>query len=139
MKLTKFQPPYRPNGRTTLRHISGRSGVYIIKKNDRILYVGFSATDIYKTLYRHFQSWKDWRQVRVSYHGQDLTAFRVRVIICKPEKAAALERALIIKYQPKDNPDKLQMYLPSKQEEKAFEEYSFTPVSSNEEIEAAPF
>ena len=33
-----------------------RPGVYLIYKKGVLSYVGYSGTDVYKTMYRHFQS-----------------------------------------------------------------------------------
>lgn len=77
----------------------------MIYKDGVLRYVGYSASDIYKTMYRHFQNWPDAKQIRVVY--KQLHDVKVRVIYCTPEQAAKLERALIIKHQPRDNPQKL--------------------------------
>ena len=61
-------------------------------------------------MYRHFQSWDDSRQKRVSYHLQP-GAYSCRVIWCKTaNEAANLEEALIIKLKPSDNTMKLERY-----------------------------
>jgi hypothetical protein len=100
--------PYNSDGSTAF-NIRKKSGVYIIFKNDVIDYIGYSGYDLYKTLYRHFQNWNDHTQVRVSY--KNMKNITVRVIYTKTKSVAEkLERALIIKYQPKSNPNKYTDY-----------------------------
>lgn len=105
MKRTRYSPPYR-NGRTLFPDRK-QPGVYLIRIGGELRYVGHSKTDVYKTLYRHFQTWNDSSRdrERVTYTAaQDP---RVRVIYTGTAKRAVeLERALILKHQPRDNPDK---------------------------------
>lgn len=99
-----------------------RPGTYLIYRSGRLVYVGFSSYNVYKTLYRHFQSWQDPRQVRVTYDKNDPN-IKVRVIYTTAARARKLEKAIIIKYQPKDNPDKYENYLDlNRQESKIIEE-----------------
>ena len=119
MIKTKKKPPYTQDGNTTFNQ-RNKAGVYLIyKKDSGLVYVGHSKTDLYTTLYRHFQSWEDKKQVRISYANDFIfntpkseygKKFSVRVIYCTPSQAVKLERALILKYRPKDNPDKLEQY-----------------------------
>jgi len=110
MKKSKWKPPYNKEGKTNFP-IRKKSGVYLIKKKDlgSIVYVGFSGTDLYKTMYRHFQQWTHPQQPVVTYVNQDRKNFLVRVIYCTPKQAATLEELLIIKYKPYDNPQKLEL------------------------------
>jgi len=115
IKSTSFFPPYDSKGNCNLKS-TGR-GVYLIKKNDAVVYVGQSFTDVKKTLYRHFQMWNDLRTTytkklqnyeRVTYYGQDRTKFKIKVIFCKTiTDTANLEFLLIKKYRPKDNTNKM--------------------------------
>lgn len=105
---TRFAAPYKKNGRTNFPE-QNCPGIYIIKKDGQIRYIGYSASSVYKALYRHFQEWNDQRGERVTY--KRLAGITVRVVYCKSGAyAAKLERALIIKYRPVDNPDKLRGY-----------------------------
>lgn len=109
MKRTRTLPPYRSDGRTTFpkRDVPG---VYLIHKAGQLRYVGFSASSVYKALYRHFQRWNEPRRERVTY--TQLHDVRVRVIYTRTgQQAAQLERALIVKHRPKDNPNKLKEYV----------------------------
>lgn len=105
----------------------GRPGVYVITDRGRPVYVGFSRRDVYKTLYRHFQSWPDRSQIRVTYNRNN-PEIKARIIYTNtPAQAANLERALIIKYEPRDNPQKLLNYTTTPAEERIYETYSHTP------------
>lgn len=62
MKRTRLKPPYNDEGRTNFpaRHVPGCYLIYRDGAWDRQLrYVGMSASDVYKALYRHFQVWND--------------------------------------------------------------------------------
>ena len=105
MKKTKKFKPYTGDKCTLTK--TG-SGVYIIYKNDKPDYVGFSGSDLKKTMYRHFQKWSDPTQERVVY--KQLHNIECRVIFTTAKKAAVLEEAMILKYEPKNNTQKLKMY-----------------------------
>lgn len=103
MKKTRFVHPF-PNELSNIRAFRQRfrPGAYIIKKNNKIKYIGYSGNDVIKTMYRHFYPWTD-QQYRVTYSKNDKD-IKVRVIYTnKPEQAAKLEKALIAKYKPADN------------------------------------
>ena len=130
---------YDNNGRPRFKE-RGRPGCYIITKNGKTLYVGHSKRDIYKTLYRHFQSWNDRTQVRVTYNPND-TAIKVRIIYTNtPAQAATLERALIIKREPRDNPQKLLNYTTTEREETIYEQFTHLPTETIKTFEGeTPF
>jgi len=142
IKKFRFRKPYKKNGRTNFPDASKKSGVYIIKKNDKIIYIGYSNSDLYKTLYRHFQTWNDKQSPeRISYKNQlKNNEFMVRVVYCSPKRAEALEKALILKHRPKDNKLKYNLYYEeSKKSEKEYinsmeQIYEFAPILSS-----APF
>lgn len=142
MKKFKFLPPYKANGRTSFPEAQKRTGVYLIKKNGVLVYIGFSESDLYKTLYRHFQTWNDTDQPnRISYKNQLSRAkFTVRVVFTTKKRAAALEKALILKHNPKDNKLKYKAYIKEATEtEKNYinsvaQIYDFAPV-----LNEAPF
>lgn len=89
---------------------SGQTGVYLIKSGNTIVYVGYSASNLYKTFTRHFQSWED-RQIRITYKNRNADNYTARIIFCGPVKAKKLETALVIKYRPRDNPNKYEQYI----------------------------
>lgn len=108
---TKFLPVYlegKPNPALIRANVK-KPGVYIIKVNGTIKYIGYSATNVYKTLIRHFQSWEDRRQVRITYPRAAYVTARV-VYTNTGNQAAALERGLILKHKPEDNPNKYEEY-----------------------------
>ena len=141
---TKFIEPYRKEGdryRTNLDFLCSKcnnAGVYFIKSNrtDEIIYIGYSAANLYKTIYRHFQEWNDKAQQRFTYSK---TGYTVRVILTTPARAALLEKYLIQKFQPRDNELKYKDYLSEKQIERATEIVDNTPVVSIEDLEEVPF
>jgi hypothetical protein len=136
MKKSSFKPPYKKNGRTTFGNsINGKSGAYLIKKNGKIVYIGYSASNLYKTIYRHFQSWTDPTQRRVTYQNElKNNSFTVRVILCTPKQAQRLEKYLILKYLPEDNELKIDLFSETKQEQRAAKkvvnDYFGTPVDN---------
>ncbi|RFZ84757.1 hypothetical protein DYU05_03895 [Mucilaginibacter terrenus] len=138
MKVFRYHPPYKPSGRTSFPETAKRSGVYLIKENDKLVYIGVSLTDLYKTLYRHFQTWNDinYRTQKVKPPSDRVTyknrmkrnRYTVRIVFCPPGQAARLERALIIKYQPRDNDVKYSQYTLTLADTKCIKEYDFEPV-----------
>ena len=117
LKATRFFKPY--TGKTINLKSTG-CGVYIIKKGDRVLYVGMSSKDVSRTLYRHFQTWTDNRSSytkkneayeRVTYKGENLNLFLVKVIYCPtPREANILEQLLLKKFRPRDNEMKTYLF-----------------------------
>ena len=103
MKVLKFIEPYTKEGKTKFPE-RNKTGVYIIKENGKIVYVGYSENDLYKTLYRHFQTWNHTTQEVVTYQSYlSSQKYTVRVIYCTINKARSLEKSLIKKYEPRDN------------------------------------
>jgi len=68
MKISKFFAPYNADGKNNLLKFKNRTGVYIIKEKGsaKLLYIGYSGYNLYKTVTRHFQRWKDNTQVRTT-------------------------------------------------------------------------
>ena len=134
MKRTKYFKPYtEKSGKSycTLTASQGAApGVYIIRKGERSVYVGYSASNVYKTMYRHFQTWNDPTQRRVTY--KQLSDVTCRVIFTTPKRAAVLEEALILKLKPRDNEMKLELYSRKDREQiiKEAEESIFVPVEA---------
>jgi hypothetical protein len=103
MKKSKQISPYNNSGRANFPD-RGRTGVYIIYEDKTPVYVGYSAKDLYKTMYRHFQEWNHTGQEVVSYARQyNKYKYTCRVVYCTARQAASLETALIKKYKPRDN------------------------------------
>lgn len=136
MRVFKYYPPYKPNGRTNFPETQKKAGVYLIKENGKLVYVGYSSNDLYKTLYRHFQVWTEQmyrggpREPRLTYiKKMKRNHYTVRVILCSQPQAARLEKALIIKYKPRDNSIKYENYTIDHQDVKVEKEYFNTDVS----------
>lgn len=124
MKRTKRQRPYNEDGSTAFpaRNVPG---VYLIYRDGKktpfgttapeLRYVGYGGKDVYKALYRHFQQWND-KQSEAGERGPRTvyrlrSGYTVRVIYTNTARQAReLEKALILKHKPKDNPDKLELY-----------------------------
>jgi len=128
MKKTKWRQVFSAVGRSGLLDLKNKSGVYLIKESatGKVVYVGYSSSNLYKVIMRHFYYWKDQRQIRVSYSFPGL--YKVRAVVTTPAMAMKLEKYLILKLQPEDNPDKLENYTLSAADLKtgqAFEEAPF--------------
>ncbi len=94
-----------------IKGTANKPGVYLIKENDNLVYVGMSRSNLEKALYRHFQHWKSWRQRRVSYKST-LTEHKYTVACITTEKEAAhpTEKAYILQFNPRDNFDRYEEY-----------------------------
>ncbi len=131
LKKFRRQKPYTPDGKTNFRYTSSKSGVYLIYKNDKIVYVGFSGADLYKTMYRHFQSWTDNTQRRVTYNAKRKNSpYTVRVVLTSPVRASKLEKELIKKHKPKDNDQNYQDVKSTPTSKKLLEEFTGAKVES---------
>jgi len=109
--------------------IRRRSGVYLIKENAKLVYVGMSGSNLYKTLYRHFEAWNHPNQEVVSYQSSmKQNKYTVRCVLCKPGQAARLEKYLILKFKPRDNEIKYTNYQLSAFDESVFESYDNAPI-----------
>lgn len=131
MKKTRFKPVYNLAGRVNIPETKDRSGVYLIKEKGKIVYVGNSASNVYKTALRHFQSWDDPTQERITYAGQPRENYTIRFVACTAKQAEALERRLILRHQPRDNSIKYDNYINS--------QYDDQVVSIYDNTEVAPF
>ncbi len=78
-------------------------GIYLIRsRSGRIVYVGYSTYNVKKTLYRHFQSWKEQNHAHATYPKD--AGYQVRVITGMAAKDVhAYEQALIKRIRPRDN------------------------------------
>ena len=116
--------PYNDKGKPTFKKRNVK-GVYIIRNKNQILYVGYSGTDLYKTMYRHFQKWNDKDQVRVEY--KNIKNLKVDIILTSTKiEASRLEKALIIKYKPRDNPEQYWLNFDTdNKEQEIYKEYTY--------------
>jgi len=135
LQKSRYIRPYNKDGKTNLIVLKNKSGVYLIKnyETDELKYIGFSASNLYKTILRHFQAWPDRTQIRVTFNKTD---YVVRVVLCSPAKAEKLEKALIERYSPADNPREYKS-MPSRSYNAIIDEYDWTPAKKIEDI--APF
>lgn len=135
MRASRLIAPYDSNGRSNLGFTNKESGVYLIYKNGTLVYVGFSGGNLYKTCTRHFQKWDSKYQRVVTYHGQlNRHDFKVRIVLCSASRAAKLEKALIVRHKPKDNPDKLPGYQLNTYEVRALEDFRSAPAENYQDI-----
>ena len=120
-KQRKAYPYKLINGvKHTTFNIRGVAGVYLIYDNEELVYVGYSGNNLYRTLYHHFTQWNDNKQYRAIYSEKHV----VRVVYCKTAaQAANLEKALIIKFQPRDNEQKYSEYTTEPKEDRALVEF----------------
>ena len=111
MKKTRWKEPYNKQGKTNFPERE-RPGVYLIKSkaSGKIVYVGYSSNNLYRTMYRHFQAWNHSEQPIVTYQAKGPDNYLVRVIYCTAKQAVTLEELLILKHKPEDNPQKLDFY-----------------------------
>lgn len=117
IRLSPWFCPYHKNPKTGKQKTSlklytdSKCGAYMIrsKRTKEILYVGYSASQLYKTLYRHFQNWLD-NQSRTVYKNP--FAYQV-MIITNPNcnNAFLIEQYYLQKHQPRDNANKEQLNL----------------------------
>ena len=99
---SKWFRPYK-KGKTVLpSKYYKKAGVYIIrsKQTKKLIYVGYSANNIKRTLYRHFQNWNDRQQDRFVY---DKNKYELKIYRTGSKTAARLEKYLIDKLKPRDN------------------------------------
>lgn len=123
--VQKALPPYLENGKTRF-NIRNKPGVYLIYKSRSLVYVGFSASDVYKALYRHLQEWNDPNQQRVTY--AKLKNITVRVVYTKSgAKARQLEEALILKHKPPHNINRYDGFIMDEANKKALDEFNAAP------------
>ena len=108
---------YRPIGASGeaypdwVRARKDQSGVYIIREQSEVVYVGSSVGRLYDTLTRHFQQWRRykgfWKGQYGAGHDPGLTYKRdrveVAVRITRPSEALDEEARLIQRLRPRDN------------------------------------
>lgn len=126
--VQKAQTPYLDNGKTRF-NIRNVPGVYLIYKNSELVYVGFSASDVYKALYRHLQSWNDKHQQRITFKSEK--GITVRMIYTNSgAKARKLEGALIIKHKPPLNINKYDGFITDESEKKLLKDLEEAKIHS---------
>jgi hypothetical protein len=107
-KVYKVIPKNGKRGKTNLKALQGKKGLYKIFENKKLVYIGKSYTNLYRTVLRHFQAWNDSAQLRRISYVNNLDSKEYTYSIELTPKATELqlmkkELALIIKYNPIDN------------------------------------
>lgn len=128
MIKTKIHSPYNTVNGKQKTFFSERftSGVYIVYEGKKIVFVGFIGSNLYRKMYRHFQSCASSRQYRAIFNKNK---HKVRVIYCTPQQSWDLEKALIMKHKPNFNDNSYEMFEPYKKELKFYQEYWETQIS----------
>lgn len=126
--VTKKYKPYNKNGSTTFPQ-RNTSGVYKIFEDNKLVYIGMSTNNLYRTMYHHFNSWKDkTKQYRVTYNSQD-NNIKVQIIYTNTgSQAESLEKILILKYKPRDNFNKYTQYILELEDKKIIKEIETAPL-----------
>jgi excinuclease UvrABC nuclease subunit len=132
MKRFRRTQVYSAPGKTNIKEAIERAGVYMIYKDRQLRYIGHSSSNIYKTLLRHFQNWDDPKQIRVTYPQTPL--YKVTIIFTTEQQAPRLERWMIKRYKPIDNPEKYEQIKLNYGEIRAGETFLDTPTDTQ-----APF
>lgn len=118
----------RKNGAYNLSILEGKKGVYCIYEErpsgpPKVVYIGQSASDLYKTVTRHFQNW-DSRSGnypgRVSYRGSAQIGTGFFVEAYTDEKHMfEIEEESIMKLRPRDNNLKIFRYEKGREDKEA--------------------
>jgi len=115
-KVKPARSVYQKKGKTNIADLQGKIGVYIVYKNGKPVYVGSSGYDLYKIITRHFQSWYDPRQIRITYPQSP--EFKIRAIPTRTHaQALRIEKYLIRKLKPRDNPIQYTIDTPAEEDE----------------------
>jgi len=102
-----FYPAYVGVRNAGIKYSLVKSGVYVIKENNTIVYIGMSKSNVWKALYRHFQSWnpdRTGKHYRVCYKNfLNIFHYSVTIIETHPLNTEKIEEELIRYYGPRDN------------------------------------
>ena len=112
MKGLKFKPAYISERQCGIKwdKTVKRKGVYFIKENGRLVYIGMSQSCIYKALYRHFQRWNTYQKVVTYKDLLSINEYEVAVFMTDEHDIPSLEKDLIIINNPRDNSLKYEAY-----------------------------
>jgi len=124
-----------------------QAGVYLIrhKQTGAIVYVGSSRTQLKSTIYRHFQQWTDKQQsTNKSFERKTYPKtgyYEIRFYKCTADQALKMEKYLITKLQPKDNPLKYEKITEATREagKKLYEKATAAPTIPKEDYSEVPF
>jgi hypothetical protein len=95
--------------KTNLSQAQGQPGVYQIKKNGEIIYIG-KGSNVYKTCLRHFEPYEpDHENKQMFYKDYLKNDYKVRITLTGTiQRAKKIEALLLMKHRPK-----LNKYIPS--------------------------
>lgn len=111
MIKTGYRAIYTPAGKVNFSDLDLHCpGVYLIRENRRLVYVGHSRINLYKTLMRHFERWNHYLGWNVTTYRDRLKTKRytVKLFLCTASQAPRLEKLFILKLKPRDNVEKYQ-------------------------------
>lgn len=119
--------------RRTLGHLKKQSGVYIIKENSKIVYIGMSRSCVVEALYRHFYEWNDRRgnDIRITYYDKmQRRKYEAVIILTAQQDEPLLEQSLITIMHPRDNKERYKEIIPM-----ILQQHGYV----KEDLEEAPF
>ena len=134
----KFTKIYNSDGTTNVRYFWKKKGVYEIFENENLIYIGYSATNLYRTLLRHFQKWHDSDQPdRIFYTSKSNMYVRITTFAksTADEKIHNLEMDLIRKFKPRDNKIKYDLFTNIDNKDKTRQEIVSKYISDKNRIE----
>lgn len=103
--ISPFSGMFNKRYRNRVLKARGKTGVYLIKENDKIVYIGMSQSCVCEALYRHFYDYAD--KGHHSRHIYDVDdeekEYKVHILELAPEDAPRVEAALIACLNPRDN------------------------------------
>lgn len=111
-------PFYEEKGkrRRSLSKYFKKAGVYIIKEDGIVVYVGMSGSCVVEACYRHFYRWRDCyrgmgREYRTTYFDM-LTErqYSIAILELDEKQVAEFEKAMIVALRPRDNREKYDYY-----------------------------
>jgi hypothetical protein len=100
------KPSEGKNGKFSeeLKNAKNKAGVYLISLGRKIIYIGHSSTNLYKTITRHFHEWKhEGRQVS---YDPTKGNYKIQILYTSGKAAPQLECYLISNFKPVDNDSK---------------------------------
>lgn len=87
------------------RRLQGKRGTYKLYEGKKLVYVGSSNSDLYKTILRKFQEWNDGNRGRLHYDASEKN-YRVKAVImpyASLNQILDAEYHFIQKLKPRDN------------------------------------
>jgi hypothetical protein len=122
LKVYESTPTGKSYGKTNMSIANGKIGLYFIKEDGVIVYVGQSKYNLYKTALRHFQKWNDTEQkARISYKKYlDFADYEIQFLFLSKSWIDDEECKYIKKHDPRDNKNKCSWMFDEDYEEAPF-------------------